>query len=77
MLDRIVPIHIGGTAFIGVEIAPTTGQTSGVELAGTQPGTPAASAASEGDVITAINGKAVTSGTQISQALIPPSRVTR
>jgi S1-C subfamily serine protease len=56
---------------MGVEIASTTGETSGVELAGAQSGTPAAAAGlSEGDVITAINGTAVTSGTQISQALI-------
>ena len=49
-----------------------TGQSSGVELAGAQPGTPAAAAGlTEGDVITALNGTAVTSGTQISQALIP------
>ena len=65
-------MHIGATAFMGVEIASTTGQSSGVELAGAQPGTPAAAAGlTDGDVITAINGTAVTSGTQISQALIP------
>jgi S1-C subfamily serine protease len=64
-------VHVGATAFMGVEIASTTGQTSGVELAGAQPGTPAAAAGlSEGDVITAINGTAVTSGTQISEGLI-------
>jgi S1-C subfamily serine protease len=43
-----------------------------VELAGTQAGTPAAAAGlGAGDVITALNGTAVTTGTQISQALIP------
>ena len=64
-------IHIGPTAFMGVAIA-TTGQSNGVELAGAQPGTPAAAAGlTQGDVITALNGAAVTSGTQISQALIP------
>jgi S1-C subfamily serine protease len=64
-------VHIGPTAFMGVAIA-TTGQSNGVELAGAQPGTPAAAAGlTDGDVITALNGTAVTSGTQISQALIP------
>jgi S1-C subfamily serine protease len=65
-------IHLGPTAFIGIEIAPSTGQTtSGVEIAGTQSGTPAANAGlTEGDVITAINGTSVTTGTQISEALI-------
>jgi S1-C subfamily serine protease len=65
-------VHTGATAFLGVEIASTTGQSSGVELAGAQPGTPAAAAGlTEGDVITAINGTAVTTGTQISEGLIP------
>ena len=70
--DGSSTVHIGATAFMGVEIAGTTGQSSGVELAGAQPGTPAAAAGlTQGDVITALNGTAVTSGTQISQALIP------
>jgi S1-C subfamily serine protease len=70
--DGSSTVHIGATAFMGVEIAGTTGQSSGVELAGAQPGTPAAAAGlTEGDVITALNGTAVTSGTQISQALVP------
>jgi S1-C subfamily serine protease len=73
--------HIGATAFIGIEIAPSTDQTtSGVEIAGTQPGTPAANAGlAEGDVITAINGTSVSTGTQISQALIqqhPGNKIT-
>jgi len=70
--DGSSTVHVGATAFMGVEIAGTTGQTSGVELAGAQPGTPAAAAGlTDGDVITAINGTAVTSGTQISEGLIP------
>jgi S1-C subfamily serine protease len=64
-------VHIGATAFMGIEIAGTSGQTAGVELAGAQPGTPAAKAGlTQGDVITAINGTPVTTGTQISQGLI-------
>ena len=40
-------------------------------IAGAQAGTPAAKAGlTEGDAITAINGTTITSGTQISQALI-------
>jgi len=65
-------IHIGATAFIGIGIAPSSEQsTSGVVIAGAQSGTPAASAGlAEGDVITAINGTPVTTGTQISESLI-------
>jgi S1-C subfamily serine protease len=64
-------VHIGATAFMGIEIAGTSGQTAGVELAGAQQGTPAAKAGlTQGDVITAINGTPVTTGTQISQGLI-------
>jgi S1-C subfamily serine protease len=69
--DGSSTVHIGATAFMGVEIAGTAGQSSGVELAGAQAGTPAAAAGlTNGDVITAINGTAVTSGTQISEGLI-------
>jgi S1-C subfamily serine protease len=74
-------IHIGPTAFIGIGIAPSTGQTtSGVAIAGAQSGTPAAKLGlADGDVITALNGKAVTTGTQISEALIsqhPGNKIT-
>jgi S1-C subfamily serine protease len=74
-------IHIGATAFMGVEIASTNDETSsGVELAGAQAGTAAATAGlAEGDVITALNGATVTTGTQISEALIkehPGDKVT-
>jgi S1-C subfamily serine protease len=70
--DGSSTVHIGTTAFMGIEIASTTGETGGVELAGAQAGTSAAKAGlSAGDVITAINGTTVTAGTQISQALIP------
>jgi S1-C subfamily serine protease len=72
-------IHIGATAFIGIGIASDQ-TTSGVELAGAQPGTPAAKAGLvEGDVITALNGTSVTTGTQISEALIqqhPGNKIT-
>jgi S1-C subfamily serine protease len=70
-------VHIGTTAFIGVEIATSTsgegdGQSvAGVEIAGTQAGTPAAEAGlAEGDVVTSLNGQSVTTGTQIQEILI-------
>ena len=65
-------VHIGTTAFIGIGIAPSNEQTTtGVVIAGAQAGTPAAKAGlTEGDAITAINGTTITTGTQISEALI-------
>jgi len=65
-------IHIGGTAFIGLSIAQQQPYSNGVLLQGTASGTPAAAAGiTGGDLITAINGQSVTSGTDISHALIP------
>ena len=65
-------VHIGPTAFLGVEIA--TSQQSdeqGVLIEGTQPGTPAAQAGlGADDVVTAVNGKPVSTGTDIQNALI-------
>ena len=65
-------VHIGSTAFIGLQIASQqSSYYQGVVLAGTQAGTPAARAGlAQGDVVTALNGKTVTSGTQISEALV-------
>jgi len=64
-------VHIGATAFIGLSISSQQPYSNGVLIAGTEAGTPAAEAGiTEGDVVTAINGQAVTTGTQISEALI-------
>jgi len=64
-------VHIGATAFIGLEISADQQYSNGVLIQGTVAGTPAATAGiTGGDLITAINGQSVTSGTQISQALI-------
>jgi len=65
-------VHIGATAFIGLSIAPQqSGYYQGVLLAGTATGTPAAKAGlGRGDVVTALNGRSVTTGTQIQQILI-------
>ena len=73
-------VHIGATAFIGVEIDSSQGSQSGlgssegdsegVEIAGASSGSPAASIGlTQGDVITAIAGTAVGSGTSIEQVL--------
>jgi S1-C subfamily serine protease len=65
-------VHVGTTAFLGVEIASSdSGQyNSGVEIAGTEAGTPAAKAGlAAGDVITSVAGQAVTSSTNIQHVL--------
>jgi S1-C subfamily serine protease len=63
-------VHIGATAFIGLEIASTQ-NAQGVTLAGTKSGTPAAAAGlGQDDVVTALDGKTVTSGTSITQILV-------
>lgn len=65
-------VHIGATAFIGIEIETSEqGYTQGVEIAGAQAGTPAAAAGlAQGDVVTALNGQSVTTGTEIQDILI-------
>ena len=72
-------VHIGTTAFLGVEIASSSQQSdfgssgsgsSGVAIAGVQSGTPAdAAGLSAGDVITSVDGQSVSSGTSIQQVL--------
>jgi S1-C subfamily serine protease len=65
-------VHIGATAFIGLQIASQqSSYYQGVVLAGAQAGTPAASAGlAQGDVVTTLKGKSVTSGTQIQEVLV-------
>ncbi len=82
-------VHIGATAFLGVEIGSSSsgssgfggfggfgGQnsqsgTTGVSVAGTISGSPAASAGlAEGDTITAIAGQSVTSAEDVAHALV-------
>jgi S1-C subfamily serine protease len=72
-------VHIGATAFLGVEIASSGQQSdfgssgsgsSGVAIAGVRSGTPAEAAGlSQGDVITSVAGQSVSSGTSIQQVL--------
>ena len=70
-------VHIGATAFLGVQIEGSSqGQgfqqtTQGVAIAGTESGTPAANAGlGNGDVITSLDGKSVSTGTDIQKALV-------
>jgi S1-C subfamily serine protease len=64
-------VHIGATAFLGVQIASSGQQTSaGVTIVGAASGTPAAAAGmSAGDVITSVAGKTVSSGTDVQHVL--------
>jgi S1-C subfamily serine protease len=79
-------IHIGPTALLGVEVAATVGNggfgapPAGALIAGTIAGGPAASAGlTAGDVITAINGKAVSSPSAITSVILakkPGAKIT-
>jgi len=68
-------VHIGETGFLGVQIAPGAGtstSTRGVQVAGVVPGSAAEQAGLQrGDVITAVGGKATTSGTALHAAVAP------
>jgi S1-C subfamily serine protease len=64
-------VHIGATAFLGIEIAPQQGASSGVSIDGAASGTPAAAAGlTSGDTITSVGGQQVSSGTGIQHVLI-------
>jgi S1-C subfamily serine protease len=79
-------IHIGPTALLGVQVTTAVGNggfgaaTAGALIAGTVAGGPAESAGlTAGDVITAINGKAVSSPSAISSVILtkkPGAKVT-
>lgn len=75
-------IHVGATAFLGVMVQSadsqegglggSTGDTSGVTLAGVVSGGAAAKAGLvEGDVITSFDGQTVTSPSDLTQLLVP------
>jgi S1-C subfamily serine protease len=64
-------VHIGATGFLGLAISGQQGNVGGVALEGTRPGTPAADAGlTSGDVVTALDGKTVSSGTDIQEILV-------
>jgi S1-C subfamily serine protease len=77
-------VRVGSTPFLGIEVQPTVApggvSSAGALVAGVVPGGPAASAGlSAGDVITAIDGQAVTSSTSLPTVLLtkqPGSKVT-
>jgi S1-C subfamily serine protease len=79
--DASVTVHIGATAFLGIEAGPvetpgygyggSSASASGALIAGVVSGGPAASAGlAAGDVITAINGQTVSSPTAISALVL-------
>jgi S1-C subfamily serine protease len=74
-------VHIGATAFLGLEIDTSgssgqgfgqgSGSGQGVQIGGTQAGTPAAEAGiGQGDLVTGLDGKSVSTGTDITQVLV-------
>jgi S1-C subfamily serine protease len=64
-------VHIGETAFLGLSIASSSGQSSGVLLEGTLQGTPAYSAGlTQDDTVTSLDGQTVNSGTDIEHILM-------
>jgi S1-C subfamily serine protease len=69
-------IHIGPTAFLGVQVVPaggvfgSGGSGNGVSLSGVVPNTPAQSAGlASGDTILAIDGKTVTAQSDLTQVI--------
>ena len=74
--NAVSGVHIGATAFLGVEFASTASTgggnaSGGVTIAGTVPGTPAAQAGLvAGDAITQISGQAVNTGSDLQSILL-------
>jgi S1-C subfamily serine protease len=65
-------VHLGATAFLGLEIASSDQPgSSGVALGGAVSGTPAATAGlGQGDVITSLGGQTVSTSTDIQKILV-------
>lgn len=64
-------VHVGATAFLGVQVQPTTGYPTGEVVTGVVPGSAAAKAGIvAGDVITTVNGRNVTSATVVVAQLL-------
>lgn len=64
-------VHIGSTPFLGLSVPSQDDAPSGVTVASVVPNGPAAQAGiGQGDVITAINGKAINSFGDLSNALL-------
>jgi S1-C subfamily serine protease len=73
-------VHIGSTPFLGVEVGPAGYGGSGAVIAGVVPGGPAARAGlTAGDVITAIDGRTISSPSVIPSIVLakkPGARIT-
>lgn len=80
--DASSVVHVGPTAFLGVELeASNPAGTSGVQIGGVVSGSAAAgSGLAGGDVITAVGGHSVSSGTALQRVMVndvrPGQRVT-
>jgi S1-C subfamily serine protease len=79
--ERSTDVHIGGTAFLGIEVQPgDTGygyggygssEAAGAQIASVVTDAPAAAAGLEaGDVITAIDGRAISSASEVTSVLL-------
>jgi S1-C subfamily serine protease len=67
-------VHIGPTAFLGVEVQSPFSGISGTEIVEVVPGGPAANAGLvPGDIITALNGRAITSPEELTDFLLGES----
>jgi S1-C subfamily serine protease len=75
-------VHLGPTAFLGIQVQPGAagGFSSGVLIAGVVPAGPAAAAGlATGDLITAVDGRTMTSPTSVTSYLLtkkPGAKVT-
>lgn len=73
-------VHIGPTAFIGVDVNAAAQNVDGAAVAGTLPGSAAANVGlGDGDVITALGARSVSSSNALTEALVryrPGQRVT-
>ena len=64
-------VHVGGTAFLGVQVQPSTGYPTGEVVTGVVPGSGAAKAGIvAGDVITKVAGRTVTSAAAVVAQLL-------
>jgi S1-C subfamily serine protease len=64
-------VHVGGTAFLGVQVQPAGAIESGVLVGGVVPGGPVAKAGVvAGDVITAVDKHSVASGAKLVSVLL-------
>jgi S1-C subfamily serine protease len=65
--DASATIHVGGTAFLGVEVGENTYGGSGAVVTSVVPGSPAdAAGLAPGDLITSVGGQAISSPTALT-----------